>query len=465
MAFSSLASGDAGAQSRAPPSRRIVGGAAASISQYPWQAAVVVTPAKGATRLRPPVLRRLADHLADRDHRGPLRLRHRPRLRSTGSSAPASGAIRAATGPAIDPNDVDVVLGRTTLRQLTRGGDRRQGVAIIDFDPGTSRATWVPRSTSATWCSTRPPHSRRSTSPARRGGALGCREARRDQRLGEHSESGGSSVNALRAATVTDRRRFDLQFSALLRDRLSTPPRWSAPGSRRVASTPAPATAAGRSRRRWTAEGLPPRRDHELGRPLRRARIHPASTRGSRRPRPGSLRDDVVAEVAELESTYALTPEDIVGSGGRPLNGPQTPPPPAKSEPTPVVTPRTGPARHPRTRSIRQVPQAEEQAQAKAVQPQGEALDRISAGPGGFDAEFRRVRFNLRRCGDGSKRGCDRVDASRAAHPGERGRPDRRLGAAQVSCGSHNASISQYPWQVALEYSGERAASSAAGPC
>ena len=54
---------------------------------------------------------------------------------------------------------------------------------------------------------------------------------------------------------------------------------------------------------------------------------------------PGGLRDDVVAEVAELESTYALTPEDIVGSGGRPLNGPQTPPPPAKSEPTPVVTP------------------------------------------------------------------------------------------------------------------------------
>jgi hypothetical protein len=46
-----------------------------------------------------------------------------------------------------------------------------------------------------------------------------------------------------------------------------------------------------------------------------------------------------VAEVAELETTYELTPEDIVGSGGRPLIRPQTPPPPAKSEPTPVVTP------------------------------------------------------------------------------------------------------------------------------
>jgi hypothetical protein len=56
-------------------------------------------------------------------------------------------------------------------------------------------------------------------------------------------------------------------------------------------------------------------------------------------PAAGGLRDDVVAEVAELETTYELTPEDIVGSGGRPLIKPQTPPPPAKSEPTPVVTP------------------------------------------------------------------------------------------------------------------------------
>jgi Trypsin len=54
---------------------------------------------------------------------------------------------------------------------------------------------------------------------------------------------------------------------------------------------------------------------------------------------PGGLRDEVVAGVLELETTYALTPEEIVGSGGSPLIGPQQPPPPAKGDPTPVPAP------------------------------------------------------------------------------------------------------------------------------
>jgi secreted trypsin-like serine protease len=57
---------------------------------------------------------------------------------------------------------------------------------------------------------------------------------------------------------------------------------------------------------------------------------------------PGGLRDDVVAKVAELETTYSLTSETIVGSGGQPLvRPPNNPPPPTKGEPTPpAATPQ-----------------------------------------------------------------------------------------------------------------------------
>ena len=51
---------------------------------------------------------------------------------------------------------------------------------------------------------------------------------------------------------------------------------------------------------------------------------------------PGGLRDDVVAKVAELETTYSLTPENVVGSGGEPFVGPPNePPPPMVGEPMP----------------------------------------------------------------------------------------------------------------------------------
>jgi hypothetical protein len=54
---------------------------------------------------------------------------------------------------------------------------------------------------------------------------------------------------------------------------------------------------------------------------------------------PGGLRDDVVAKVTELETTYSLTPENIVGSGGQPLvRSPNNPPPPTQGEPIPVTT-------------------------------------------------------------------------------------------------------------------------------
>ena len=64
---------------------------------------------------------------------------------------------------------------------------------------------------------------------------------------------------------------------------------------------------------------------------------------------PDGLRDDVVAEVAELETTYLLAPENIVGSGGQPP--PERPdPPPTTGTPTPPSTtqPATATSNSPR---------------------------------------------------------------------------------------------------------------------
>jgi Trypsin len=53
---------------------------------------------------------------------------------------------------------------------------------------------------------------------------------------------------------------------------------------------------------------------------------------------PGGLRDDVVAKVSELETAYTLTPEKIVGSGGEPLVRMPTEPPLPPVDPEPPVT-------------------------------------------------------------------------------------------------------------------------------
>ena len=64
---------------------------------------------------------------------------------------------------------------------------------------------------------------------------------------------------------------------------------------------------------------------------------------------PDGLRDDVVAEVAELETTYLLAPENIVGSGGQPPPE-RLDPPPTTGTPTPPSTtqPATATSNSPR---------------------------------------------------------------------------------------------------------------------
>jgi secreted trypsin-like serine protease len=54
---------------------------------------------------------------------------------------------------------------------------------------------------------------------------------------------------------------------------------------------------------------------------------------------PGGIRDDVVAKVAELETTYLLTPESIVGSGGQPPDRPDSPPTTGNPTPPPTTQP------------------------------------------------------------------------------------------------------------------------------
>ena len=111
----------ASAQTDGSVQPKVVGGHNASISQYPWQAALEYSGGRAA------VLRRVAAHLPDRDHRRALRVR---RLIPTAcdSTTAACTATPVATGPLeIDPNDVDV-----DPRQHDAQSDGDEGVAVAD---------------------------------------------------------------------------------------------------------------------------------------------------------------------------------------------------------------------------------------------------------------------------------------------------------------------------------------------
>jgi secreted trypsin-like serine protease len=99
------------------PEPRVVGGSPTTIDQYPWQAAVVFDPSKAAGNAH------------DRQFCG-------------GSVVTTYIVLTAAhciedtdpdNGTSLDPTDVNVVLGRTTLSNAGQGTEH--DVQIVDFDP------------------------------------------------------------------------------------------------------------------------------------------------------------------------------------------------------------------------------------------------------------------------------------------------------------------------------------------
>ena len=226
------------------------------------------------------ILRRVADHLADRAHRGALRLRHRSRLRPARRSDLRARSIRAATGRrGSTPTTSTWCLG--ARRSPTPARVRRSASAASPTSrttTATSRTTTCPASTSGTSCSTRlsaqpPIHIAGSDE----GALWDAGEPRGHQRLGDTSKRSPSAAPRTRLRAATVHIVSDSTCSSATTAQTSTRRHMVCAGAAAGAWTPASGTAAARSRP-GRRRRLPARRDHRLGRRLRPGRMRPAST-------------------------------------------------------------------------------------------------------------------------------------------------------------------------------------------
>ena len=148
-AISLLVPATASAQTKSAPEPKIVGGSQVSISQYPWQAAVVFTGSGNAhTRqfcggelITSQIVLTAGHCVFDTDPDcGPNSNFARPAFCTTLFDPGGDGTAK------IDPNDVDVVLGRTTLSNTLEGAE--VGVMATAFQSnydGDFQGDGVPR--------------------------------------------------------------------------------------------------------------------------------------------------------------------------------------------------------------------------------------------------------------------------------------------------------------------------------
>jgi secreted trypsin-like serine protease len=143
VALALLAPVSAFAQSDGSVQPRIVGGSTASVSTYPWQAAVVYSTAQlpnknahqrqfcGGSLLTSRIVITAAHCVADTDPDCSLSCA----LNDPGGDHTAK----------IDPNDVDVILGRSTLTDTTQGAESTVSAVVprSNYDP--NYGTGVPR--------------------------------------------------------------------------------------------------------------------------------------------------------------------------------------------------------------------------------------------------------------------------------------------------------------------------------
>jgi trypsin len=149
-ALALLAPATALAQSGGSVQPHIVGGSTASVTTYPWQAAVVISPAKasgnahnrqfcGGSLLTSRIVITAGHCVADTD----------PDCTLLCSSAPVCPNPPSATEDGtckLDPNDVDVVLGRSTLSNTGQGAEMSvQAVKLRDNFDGNYQGDGVPR--------------------------------------------------------------------------------------------------------------------------------------------------------------------------------------------------------------------------------------------------------------------------------------------------------------------------------
>jgi trypsin len=145
-----LVPASANAQSGGSVQPKIVGGSTASVSTYPWQAAVVISPAKasgnahqrqicGGSLLTSRIVITAGHCVADTDPDCTLLCTSTPVCLHSPSPT-EDGTCK------LDADDVDVVLGRTTLSDTSQGGEVGvQAVKLRDNYDGNYQGAGVPR--------------------------------------------------------------------------------------------------------------------------------------------------------------------------------------------------------------------------------------------------------------------------------------------------------------------------------
>lgn len=317
---------------------RIVGGSTTSAEQYPWQAAIVISPAKasgdaharqfcGGSLITASIVLTAAHCLYDND----------PDCDAGGGVNVCLPADPGGDGTKrVDPNDVDVVLGQATLS--TAPPEAEHQVQDATYDAGFDSVTFQRDLAYLVL-----------TTPVDLSGSVQAIDLAGDDEAAVWAPDtlvevsgwgstfyGGDTVNRLRAATVpivADSTCGSSDFYGTAFDSTTMVcagyPEGGVDTCNGDSGGPleSPLEGGGYRLVGITSWGF---QCAEPDSPGVYTRIAQAA--------PGGLRDDVVAEVAELETTYALTPEPIVGSGGQPLvRMPNEPPPPAQSEPPPTA--------------------------------------------------------------------------------------------------------------------------------
>jgi Trypsin len=200
----------AGAEAGPSAQPRIVGGSTASISTYPWQAAVVYSTAQlpsrnaqqreicGGELITSRIVMTAGHCVADTDPDcGPDAFSGNPPVCASVTDPGGDGTAK------IDPNDLDVVLGRSTLTDTSQGAEvPLQGVKLGTSFNGDYQGDGVPRFDAAYLVLPGPSGQTPIKIAGTDEGALwGPGGAEEISGWGTVSE-GGFPVNTLRAATV-----------------------------------------------------------------------------------------------------------------------------------------------------------------------------------------------------------------------------------------------------------------------
>lgn len=328
---------------------RVVGGQATTIEQYPWQVAVVMAPAKfpslnahqrqicGGSLVTASIVLTAAHCIYDTDPNcAALCSSNHPVCNGASDPSPGDGTCK------LDPDDVDVVLGRTTLSNESGGTEQSVQATAYQgddadppiFDPNSLQndVGYLVLTTPVT------------LDPAIRTIAIaGSNEDAvwsLDELVGISGWgsmfSGGNTVDTLRAASLP----------------IVSDSACGAPGVYGSSFDSATMVCAG-----YLSGGIDTCQG-DSGGPLE-APLEDGAYRlvgitswgfGCAQPNaPGvysriagpDLRDAAVARVAALETALSLTPEEIVGSGGQSRSRPPTPP--STPDPTPPAQDTTSP--------------------------------------------------------------------------------------------------------------------------